>query len=101
MREAYERIYKAIVSICEENPDKTVAVALHGGVIRCLLTRLVFGTIDRLKDMPWAENTSVSLLTYDNGKFNVEFMNDHSHLPDEYLPVRNRLSSFMQKADKK
>ena len=101
MREAYERIYNAITKICKENPDKTVAVALHGGVIRCLLTRLVYGSIDRLKDMPWSENTSVSLLTYDNGKFNVEFMNDHSHLPDEYLPVRNRLSSFMQKADKK
>lgn len=101
MRDAYERIYKTICRIAEENPDKTVAVALHGGVIRCLLTRLVYGSIERLKDMPWSENTSVSILTYDNGKFNVELMNDHSHLPEKYLPVRNRLATFMQKADKK
>ena len=97
MRDAYERIYNVIVKIAEENPDKTVAVALHGGVIRCLMARLLFGSIEKLNDVTWAENTAVALITYENGEFNVEFRNDTSHLPEGYLPVRNRLSSFMQK----
>ncbi|MCQ2454606.1 MAG: histidine phosphatase family protein [Clostridia bacterium] len=94
MRDAYERIYNIVIKIAEENPNKVVALALHGGVIRCLLTRLQFGDIKRLNDMIWSENTSVSLLTYDNGKLTIDYMNDHSHIPDEFLPVRNRLSSF-------
>lgn len=99
MRHAYERIYKAVKRIAEENPDKTVVIALHGGVIRCLMANILYGTIERLGEVPWAENTAVALVTYDNGEFKVEYRNDTTHLPEEYLPVRNRLSSFMSKDD--
>lgn len=99
MRHAYERIYTAIKRIADENPDKTVVVALHGGVIRCLMARLVYGTIERIGEIPWAENTAVALITYENGEFAVEYRNDTTHLPEEYLPVRNRLSTFMSKDD--
>ncbi|MBO4468009.1 MAG: histidine phosphatase family protein [Clostridia bacterium] len=97
MRHAYERVYNAVKNIADQNPGKTVVLALHGGIIRCLMTRFVYGTIERLGEMPWAENTAVSLLTYENGEFTVEYRNDTTHLPEEYLPVRNRLSSFMSK----
>jgi len=100
MRNAYDRIYNAVKEIAEENPNKTVAIASHGGVIRCLMSRLVFGTIDKLKDIPWAENTSVALLQYENGEFTLKFKNDHSHLTEDILPVRHRLSTFMQKVEK-
>ncbi len=97
MRDAYERIYKAVKKIADENRDKTVVLAIHGGVIRCLMARFIYGTVEKLGDVPWAENTAVSLLAYEDGKFTVEYKNDTSHLPEEYLPVRNRLSSFMTK----
>ncbi len=99
MRDAYERIYNVILKIAEENPDKTVGIALHGGVIRCLLARIFYGTIEKLGDVAWTENTAVALLDYEDGKFTVEYWNDHTHLPDEFLPVRHRLSTFMQKVD--
>ncbi len=97
MRDAYERIFNIVLKLAKENDGNTIALACHGGVIRCLMARLIFGTIDRLKDVPWAENTSVALLTFDNGEFTVHYKNDHSHLPDEFLPVRHRLVSYMKK----
>lgn len=97
MRHAYERIYDAVKNIADQNPEKTVVLALHGGVIRCLMARLVYGTIERIGDIAWAENTAVALLSYQNGEFAVDYRNDTTHLPEEYLPVRNRLSSFMSK----
>ena len=100
MRDAYERIYNVIIKIAKENPEKTVAVALHGGVIRCLMARLCLGSITKLNDVPWAENTAVALLSYENGELTVDYKNDTTHLPEEYLPVRNRLATFMKKADK-
>ncbi len=101
MRDAYERIYKAIVKIAEDNDGKTVAVASHGGAIRCLMARLTYGTVERLAEIPWAENTAVALITYDNGELKLEYKNDHTHIPDEYLPVKTRLSTLMKGPEEK
>ncbi len=92
MREAYERIWNTVLSVAEQNRDKTVALAAHGGVIRCLCCRLMYGTINRLKDTSWCENTAVSLVTFDDDfKSKLQYMNDHSHLPGEFLPKRSRI----------
>ena len=99
MRHAYERIYSAVKRIADENPDKAVAIALHGGVIRCLMARIIYGTIEKIGEIAWAENTAVALVDYQNGEFKVEYRNDTTHLPEEYLPVRNRLSSFMSEGN--
>lgn len=93
MRDAYERIWDAVISIAKENAGKTVAVATHGGVIRCLNCRLAFGTAERLKDMSWCENTGVTLVTFDDDmNAKVMLMNDCSHVPDEFLPKRSRMA---------
>lgn len=96
MRDAYERIWEAVARLAKENKGKTIACTTHGGVTRCLLCRLIFGDITELKNMPWSENTAVSLLEFDDElNCTVKFYNDASHLPKELLPVRSRLSSFM------
>lgn len=98
MREAYERIWNAVTFIAKENPGKTVALTAHGGVIRCLNCRLIYGDIHRLKDTPWSENTSVALVTVDDAlNAELKYMNDHSHIPDELLPMRSRLAEVASK----
>lgn len=97
MCKAYERIWNAISFIAKENPGKTVAVATHGGVIRCLNCRLIYGSISRLKDTPWSENTAVALVTVDGSGAKLEYMNDHTHVPDELLPVHSRLAEVASK----
>lgn len=96
MRDAYERIWNTVKNIAAENTGKTVACTTHGGVTRCLLCRLLKGNITKLREMPWSENTAVTLIRFD-GELNPEvvFYNDTSHLPEELIPKRSRLSSFM------
>ena len=96
MRDAYERIWNTVKKIAAENSGKTVACTTHGGVTRCLLCRLLKGDITKLREMPWSENTAVTLIRFD-GELNPEvvFYNDTSHLPEELIPKRSRLSSFM------
>lgn len=92
MRDAYVRIYDEILSLAHQNRGKTIAAATHGGVLRCLMCRVLYYDITRLKDVPWCENTAVTLLKIDdNDKISVEFFNDHSHVPSEYMPKRSRL----------
>lgn len=99
MRDAYERIWNTVKKIATENPGKTVACTTHGGVTRCLLCRLLKGDITKLSEMPWSENTAVTLIRFDD-KLNPEvvFCNDTTHLPEELIPKRSRLSSFMSKS---
>ena len=92
MRDAYERIYNEIIALANINRDKTIALASHGGVLRCLTCRILYNDITRLKDVPWHENTSVTLIKIeDDNKIGIEFFNDHSHVPAEYMPKRNRI----------
>lgn len=94
MREAYEKIWAAVIGVVKENPGKTIAVATHGGVSRCLLCRLIYNDINRLKDVAWCENTAVSLIEFDDElNPNLVYMNDHSHVPEEFMPKRSRIIS--------
>lgn len=92
MRDAYVRIYDEIMALVHANRDKTIAAATHGGVLRCLTCRILYNDITRLKDVPWHENTAVTLLKIDDSdKISVEFFNDYSHVPSEYMPKRSRI----------
>lgn len=93
MAEAYERIWSTVKKIADESRGKTVVCATHGGVMRCLHCRLLFGDITHLAEMPWSDNTAVTLLRF-NGTDElpeVVFHNDSSHLPPELNPKRNRI----------
>lgn len=100
MRSAYKRIWGTLLRLVRENKGKTIAVSTHGGVTRCLMCRLKYGDIKYLKCTPWSDNTAVSLVEFDD-ELNprLVYMNDHSHVPDKYMPKRNRISSFI--GDKK
>ena len=93
MREVYERIWRAVIKAVLENKDKAVALATHGGAIRCLNCRLNYGTVERLKDVPWCENTGITLIDFDDDLTpRVKFTNDTSHLPEELLPKHSRMA---------
>ncbi len=95
MRNAYVRIYEEITELVRINRGKTVAAVSHGGVLRCLMCRVLYNDINRLKDVPWCENTAVTLLKIDDSdKIGVEFFNDYSHVPPEYMPKRSRIVSM-------
>ncbi len=97
MREAYERIWNTILEIVYENKDKSVAIATHGGVSRCLCCRMLYNDINRLSEVPWCENTAVTKLCFDDEmNATMEFMNDHTHVPDEYMPKRSRIVSKVE-----
>ncbi|MEE0807778.1 MAG: histidine phosphatase family protein [Acutalibacteraceae bacterium] len=97
MRVAYERIWNTILELARENEGKSVAVATHGGVSRCLCCRMLYNDINRLSEVPWCENTAVTKLCFDDDmNVTMEYMNDHTHVPDEYMPKRSRIVSKVE-----
>ena len=67
--------------IAREYDGKTVAVFSHGAVLRGVLMEL-FGYGDG-KSAPVCDNTGVSRIFYEDGKFRADYINDNSHLPRE------------------
>ena len=70
-----KRVYCELEEIGKNHKGQAVAVASHGLSIRVTLSYITGGKINS-----WAANASVTKLIYENGKFEVEFFNEHSHL---------------------
>ena len=96
MSEVYARVWSSITDIVKANPDSTVAVASHGAAIRCLICRVTEGSIKNLKFVNWSDNTAVSKLIFDEDmNCRVEYLNDASHLPPQYIPKKSRITSYV------
>ena len=73
-----QRFLTALREAAEENDGKTIALFTHGCVLRGV-QYLLGGN----EWPPYCDNTAVSLLDYENGAFQIEYLNDSSHLSDE------------------
>ncbi len=73
------RMTAAITEIARANEGRTVAIVAHGMCIKTFLMRAMGMELSDTS-MHHGDNTSVSLLYYDGGKFTVEYYNDNSHL---------------------
>ena len=61
------------------------------------MCRLMFGDLEKLSKIPYADNTAVSLLHVDDdGNVELVYMNDSSHLGDELLPEYSRVPSAVE-----
>ena len=76
------RMISAITEIAEKHDNQTVAVVSHGMAIRIFLCGILAS--DRFTEIPNSDNTAVTVLDYEDGKFNVGTIADNSHLPEEF-----------------
>jgi len=77
------RMYAVLCEIAEANPGRTVVITTHGVAIRCMLTKLLGVPLEDRETVPIFHNTGVAHLTYENGRFTVDSIDDASHLPPE------------------
>ena len=80
MQEVQNRAIKALAKIAENNDGKVIAVTTHAGVIRamqCLWQKL---PLTEMKNIPWVQNTSISIVTYEDGEFTPLQIGYNGHL---------------------
>ena len=82
-----DRMYAAIEDIAKKNDGKTVALVSHGVSLRCFLSKVYGVNLSDIETVPICKNTAITKVEYENGKFNVIFKNDFSHL-GEYNPPK-------------
>ncbi len=84
------RMNDVMLELAETYDGKTVAVVSHGLAIRSLLCRILGIPSPEIGSLPYGDNTSVSLLTAENGVLNVAWCNDNSHLDAAGLSTFSR-----------
>lgn len=82
VRELGERIMGELTKIAKENPDKTVAIFSHATPIRVAQSIVETGGLDRMQDIPWVSNASVTVIEYNDGKWNLVAVSEDRHLED-------------------
>jgi len=86
--ESYEDVKARMYSFLEEVAGKheweTIALFSHGFAIRALLCQLSGIPSNETDKMPYCDNTAVSLILYNNGKFILDHHSCNKHLTEEY-----------------
>ena len=89
-----ERAYPALEAIARRHEGGRVAVVSHGVTIRCLLSRITGIDLKDKSRLPIVQNTAITRLRWENGRFTVEAMNDYEHLAVLGQPAWNSAATL-------
>lgn len=78
--ELQERVLSEVKKIAEENNGKTIVIATHATVIRVLSCVWKGVTKDKMKDIPWGRNASVSIVDYSDGIWTPKIIGEDKFL---------------------
>ncbi len=77
------RIKGIICELGEKHEGQTIACFSHGMAIRSLISEIQGIPSERIHEVLHGDNTCVALLNYTDGRLEIEYYNDNSHLPKE------------------
>jgi len=90
MEEFLQRLEKEIIYIAENNKGKNVCIVTHGTAIRAL-TCLFYGwPLEDMIKVQWQDNTAITIVDYEDGKFKMILEGDVSHLDCETRTIENQ-----------
>jgi len=99
-----DRLMKEVKSIIDHNIGKIICIVTHGAAIRTMLCRFYGCTLEHMKNINWHDNTSVTVVDYDNesDEFEVMMEGDAEHLEFELSTIQNQewWQSFMEEKRK-
>ena len=84
------RMLDFITEIAKRHDGGTIAVFTHGFALRVFMCLLEGIASHKINEMPYCDNTAVSVINYDNGEFKVEYLSDNSHLTEEVSTLANQ-----------
>ena len=93
-----ERAYPALEVIARRHEGGRAAVVSHGVTIRCLLSRITGLPLADQEHLPIVQNTAVTVLRWEDGRFRLEKLNDAAHLADLKRPGWSSSASLRDEA---
>lgn len=83
-QELRERLVGTLTKLALQHDGETIVVVSHGMALRNSMAALQGFSVEQGAQVPHCDNTGVSLVEYDGGRWRIVFQNDNTHL-DESL----------------
>jgi len=90
MEEFHQRLVKEIIYIAENNKGKNVCIVTHGTAIRALTCMFYGCSLEDMAKIQWQDNTAITIVDYEDGKFKMILEGDVSHLDSEIRTIENQ-----------
>ncbi|MCR4434350.1 MAG: histidine phosphatase family protein [Clostridiales bacterium] len=90
MEEFQGRLIDEVKHIIAQNPGKDVCIVTHGTAIRVLMCYFYGCRLEEVIHVVWYDNTAVSILDYEEGKFTIVMQGDTSHLDKDSSTIENQ-----------
>lgn len=99
MEEFQKRLINEIMSIINANEGKSICIVTHGTAIKSLMCLFRHCELDEMCNIPWYDNTAVTVIDYEDGRFTPVLEGDASHLDKEMSTLQNQ--NWWQELQKK
>lgn len=83
-QELRERLVGTLTKLAIQHDGETIVVVSHGMALRNSMAAIQGFSVEEGAQVPHCDNTGVSLVEYDSGRWRIVFQNDNTHL-DESL----------------
>lgn len=90
MTEFQQRALNEVLHIIKQNPGKNICIVTHGTVIRTLICHFRECTLDEMINVPWCDNTGITIIDYENGAFSTIVEGDSDHLGSDLGTIVNQ-----------
>ena len=90
MEEFQKRLIDEIMHIISMNKGRHVGIVTHGTAIKALLCYFEACELEAMFGIKWCDNTGITIVDYEDEKFNLIMEGDSSHLGDELSTVKNQ-----------
>ncbi|MFZ5986893.1 MAG: histidine phosphatase family protein [Bacillota bacterium] len=90
MEEFQKRLIDEVIYIIDNNKGKNICIVTHGTAIRSLMCRFFGYDLEEMINIKWYDNTSVTIVDHEDGRFNVVLEGDASHLGRELSTIENQ-----------
>lgn len=90
MEKFQQRLIKETLNILKDNIEKNICIVTHGTAIKCLMCHFFKYKLKDMCNIPWYDNTSMTIVNYNDDSFNVILEGDISHLDRETSTFMNQ-----------
>ena len=74
------RVLASIRDLAAKHEGQSIAVVTHGSALRTLFAAASGMFLGDMKNLPYCDNTGVSLIEVEKGEISLKFINDNSHV---------------------
>jgi broad specificity phosphatase PhoE len=84
------RIIDEFQYIIGKNKGKSICAVTHGTAIKTIMCHFYNCSLEEMINIPWYDNTAVTIIECENGTFNILTEGDTSHLSNDMKTIENQ-----------